>query len=345
MWKDRSSVEANKKGSIGVNNKKRSAFKWIVRGSIFTASMCMVVLFLSGIGKFHNHVQSPMHHRASERMHSLKKHYVLDMQEIERSFAQRRIQYLARLFIIQNQANSALNQYHQEVANWGQKHQYHDFYNGITYKLDYEYNQDEDFNLASDSAIRYAHTMNDYRAILRRLATNLAHFHAMEADYADKTSWYQPHASDLKLIHYHHLSGLVVVVSFIEQACRVYQNGKLINAFLITSGRFDDSSPVGLWQISRRRWHTVFKSRVPVGSPNWYPDTPINYAMEYHTGGYYLHDSWWRAYYGPGTNFPHYDPAGEEFAGTGSHGCINLALGDAAWLYANTGYGTNVVTY
>ena len=328
-----------------MSNRKRSIFKWVVRGTIFAASMFIVVLFLSGIGKFHSNVQSPMHHRASARKHLLKKLDVFDMQEIERSFAQRRIEYLAGLFIIQDQANSALNQYHQEVANWGKKHQYYDFYNGTTYKLDYEYNQDEGFGLERDNTVSHAHTMNDYRAALRRVATNLAHLQAMETDYADKTSWDHPHASDLKLMHYHHLSGLVVVVSFIEQACRVYQNGKLVNAFLITSGRFDDPSPAGLWQISRRRWHTVFKSRVPVGSPNWYPDTPINYAMEYRTGGYYLHDSWWRAYYGRGTNFPHYDPAGEEFAGTGSHGCINLSSGDAAWLYANTDYGTNVITY
>lgn len=328
-----------------MSNRKRSIFKWIMRASIFTASMFMVLLFLSGIGKIQSHVQAPMHHLVTKRAHLLKKPYVLDMQEVERSFVQRHIQYLASLFMIQNQAHSALNQYHQEVANWGQKHRYYDFYNGIAYKLDYEYSQDEGFGLENDNAIAHAHTMNDYRAALRHIAINLIHLHAMEADYADKTVWDQPHASDLRLIRYHHLSGLVIVVSFVEQACRVYQNGKLINAFLVTSGRFDDPSPAGMWQISRRRWHTIFKSRVPVGSPNWYPDTPINYAMEYRPGGYYLHDSWWRAYYGRGTNFPHYDPAGEEFAGTGSHGCINLSLGDAAWLYANTGYGTTVLTY
>jgi len=336
-------VEANEKGSINVSNRKKSIFTWIVRGTLFVASMFIAVLFLSGIGKFHSHIQSPMHYGVSERKHLLKRPD--DVQKIERSFALERIGYLARLFIVQNQANIALNQYHQEVDNWGQKHQYYDFYNGATYKLDYEYNQDEGFGRESDDAVKHAHTMNDYRAVLKLVAINLVHLHAMEADYADKTAWEQPHASDLRLMHYHHLAGQVVVVSFIEQACRVYQNGKLINAFLITSGRFNDPSPAGLWHISRRRWHTVFKARVPVGSPNWYPDTPINYAMEYRTGGYYLHDSWWRVYYGRGTNFPHYDPAGEEFAGTGSHGCINLSSGDAAWLYANTGYGTTVVTY
>lgn len=316
-----------------------------MRGSIFVASICMILLFLSGMAKIHSHVQSPSHHKAKEIGNVVHKPDVFDMQRIERGFAQQHIEYLASLFKIRNQANNFLNQYHQEVDNWGEKHQYYDFYNGVTYPLNYEYDRTQGFGLENDEAVNQSHTMHEYQNALKRIHANLMHLHAMEADYTDTTAWNNPHASDLRLISYYHLTGQVVIVSFIEQACRVYQDGKLIKAFLITSGRLGDASPAGMWQISRRRLHTVFRSHVPVGSPNWYPDTPINYAMEYHTGGYYLHDSWWRAYYGRGTNFPHYDPDGEEFAGTGSHGCINLSLWDAAWLYANTGYGTTVVTY
>ncbi|HLG75776.1 MAG TPA: L,D-transpeptidase, partial [Ktedonobacteraceae bacterium] len=84
----------------------------------------------------------------------------------------------------------------------------------------------------------------------------------------------------------------------------------------------------------------------PKGSAFWYPDTKINYAMEYHSGGYFFHDSWWRANYGPGTNFPHYDTGGDEsFAGNGSHGCINMAESDIAWLYPNSTYNAQVILY
>jgi L,D-transpeptidase catalytic domain len=303
--------------------------------------MFMVFMFLPVIHKSNDYVQHSIRHQADKRTHLRKQQVVPDIQEMELTFVQQQIQYLARLLRIKSQANILLNQFHQEVNDWGKKHQYHDPYNGVAYQLDYEYNQDEGF----DQAVSDAHTMNEYEAAIKLVKANLTHLQAMASDYADKTSWDHPHASDLRLLRYYHLSGQVVVVSFIEQACRVYQNGKLVKAFLVTSGRFSDPSPVGLWHILWRRWHTVFKSRVPVGSPNWYPDTPINYAMEYHVGGYYLHDSWWRAYYGPGTNFPHYDPDGEEFAGSGSHGCINLSEGAAAWMYENTGYGTTVVTY
>ncbi len=328
-----------------MNTRKRSVYRWLIAGSIFVACMYIGIMFLSAIHNNNSHMQHLTHYQVTKRAHLLKQRVVPDMQEIERGFAQRQVQYLAKLFKVQNQASALLDWYHQEITGWGKAHGYHDPYNKQIYMPNYEYSQAEASPLDGSNAVKEAHTINDYQAAIKLITTNFTHLQAMEADYSDKTSWDHPHATDLQLIHYHHLSGQVIVISFIEQTCRVYQNGKLVKAFLITSGRFNDPSPVGLWHISRRRWHTIFKSRVPVGSPNWYPDTPINYAMEYRTGGYYLHDSWWRAYYGPGTEFPHYDPYGEEFAGSGSHGCINLSSGDAAWLYMNTGYGTAVLTY
>ena len=70
MWEDRWYVEIKEKGSIGVSNsnKKRRVFKWVVRGSIFTASMFMVLLFLSGIAKIQSHPQrQPTIEQARER--------------------------------------------------------------------------------------------------------------------------------------------------------------------------------------------------------------------------------------------------------------------------------------
>ncbi len=138
----------------------------------------------------------------------------------------------------------------------------------------------------------------------------------------------------------------VLVVSLVEQTLRYYQNGKLVRAFHITSGQFALPSPPGYWQIIDRESPTVFKSSEPKGSAFWYPDTKINFAMEYHSGGYFFHDSWWRVNYGVGTNFPHYDTGGDKsFAGDGSHGCINMAESDIAWLYPNTTYNAQVILY
>ncbi len=251
-----------------------------------------------------------------------------------------------QLLLVQGQANYLLKQFHQEVTNWGSSHQYHDSYNNTSYPLDYEYDQQEGFGSDADIAVQTAQTLDDYQAAINIINDDMANLKAMEADYNDKTSWDQQHATDKQLMqHYNATTGQVIVVSLIEQTLRLYQDGKLVKAFLITSGQFAKPSPPGFWHIFLRQSPTVFKSSEPKGSAFWYPDTKINYAMEYHDDGYYFHDSWWRYYYGPGTNFPHYDPGGEEFAGTGSHGCINMRQDQAAWLYANTGYGTAVIMY
>ena len=251
-----------------------------------------------------------------------------------------------QLPLIQGQANYLLKQFHQEVANWGNAHQYHDSYNGQSYPLDYEYDQQEGFGADADVAVQTAQTLDDYQAAINLINDDMANLKAMEADYNDKASWDQQHATDKRLMQYYNATtGQVIVVSLVEQTLRLYQDGKLVKAFLITSGQFAKPSPPGFWHIFLRQSPTVFKSSEPKGSAFWYPDTKINYAMEYHNDGYFFHDSWWRYYYGPGTNFPHYDPGGEEFAGTGSHGCINMRQDQAAWLYANTGYGTAVIMY
>jgi hypothetical protein len=251
--------------------------------------------------------------------------------------------------LIEGQTSYLLNQFHQEVTSWGRAHQYHDSFNGGSYNLDYEYDA-QGIGSDADAAVQYAQStqsVDDYQSAMDLINNDMMHLKAMEADYSDKTPWNQVHATDIQLMkHYNLMSGQTLVVSLIEQTLRLYNNGKLVRSFQITSGQYDKPSPPGFWNIFLRQSPTKFKSSEPKGSAFWYPDTKINYAMEYHDGGYFFHDSWWRVNYGPGTNFPHYDVGGDEsFAGNGSHGCINMQENDAAWLYANTSYGAAVLLY
>src|SRR5437879_7331105 len=85
--------------------------------------------------------------------------------------------------------------------------------------------------------------------------------------------------------------GQVLVVSLIEQALRFYNNGKLIRAFPIVSGQYLKPSPPGFWSIILRQSPTKFKSSEPQGSALWYTVTPIQYGLEYHSGGYFFHDA------------------------------------------------------
>jgi hypothetical protein len=251
--------------------------------------------------------------------------------------------------LVQGQANYLLKQFHQEVTKWGNTHQYHDSYDGGVYNLDYEYDI-QGIGSDADAAVQAAQTLDDYRSVLDLINSDFLHLHAMEADYSDKTSWTQPHASDISLMQHYGVSGStggqVLVVSLFEQTVRYYNNGKLVRPFQVVTGQYMKPSVPGFWSIFVREHPTEFKSSEPPGSAFWYPPTPIQYAMEYHSGGYFLHDSWWRGIYGQGMNFPHSDPSGTtSFNGNGSHGCINMDPNDVAWLYSQIPWGTPVIVY
>ncbi len=252
-----------------------------------------------------------------------------------------------QMSLIKGQAAYLLNQFHQEVTTWGTAHMYHDAFNNQDYTQDYEYDQQEGFGSNADIAVQSAQTPDDYQAAIDLINNDMTSLKAMEADYTDKTAWSQSHATDAQMMqHYGAMAGQTVVISLIEQTMRIYQDGKFVQSYQITSGQFDKPSPPGFWHIFDRESPTKFKSSEPKGSAFWYPDTNINFAMEYHDGGYFLHDSWWRINYGVGTNYPHNDTGGNEsFAGTGSHGCINMQEDQISWLYSHSSYGMAVIIY
>lgn len=249
--------------------------------------------------------------------------------------------------LTQAQANYLLKQFHHEVSTWGKAHMYHNKFDGQSYTQDYEYD-DQGIGSDADLAVQSAQTLDDYRSAIDLIKNDMLHLQMMEQDYADSTPYNKTHPSDLTLMNHYGVAKAqeVFVVSLVKQTMRYYRNGKLVRSFLITSGQYDKPSLPGYWQIFDRESPTKFKSSEPKGSAFWYPDTKINFAMEYHSGGYFFHDSWWRVNYGVGTNYPHYDTGGDEsFAGNGSHGCINMAENDIAWLYPNSTYSAQVIIY
>jgi lipoprotein-anchoring transpeptidase ErfK/SrfK len=243
------------------------------------------------------------------------------------------------------ESKSLQYQLQQEVASWGQQHQYHDSFNNKNYPLGFEYGPTGIGDWVQQE-LNAAQTLADYQQAVEDLNTYLTNFQAMVTNAVDKTPYNKVHQTDMQLMqHYGFMDRNVLVISLYEQAMRVYQNGKLVNAFLVTTGRPERPSPPGTWWVEAKQSPTVFKANVPKTSPYWYPDTPINYAMQYHSDGYFLHDSWWRADYGPGTNFPHQDATGDSFSAFGSHGCVNIAKNNALWLYNFVQLYTSVLIY
>ena len=246
---------------------------------------------------------------------------------------------------MKTEGQSLQQQLQQGVASFGQKHQFHDAYDNNTYPLGFEYGSSGMGGWLQDE-LSSARTVSDYQQAIEDANMWLTNFQAMASNSSDKTPYNQVHNTDLQLLQdYGMMNKKGIVVSLEEQAMRVYQNGKLVNAFLLTTGRPDKPSLPGTWWVEGKQSPTVFKANVPQSSPYWYPDTPINYAVQYHSNGYFIHDSWWRADYGPGTQFPHQDASGDIYSAQGSHGCINMAKDDAAWVYGFVELYTHIVVY
>ncbi len=236
-------------------------------------------------------------------------------------------------------------QLQQEVRAWGQRNQFHNKFDNKDYPFGYEYG-DNGIGSWVQNDLTTDKTLADLQQTIEDLHMYLYNFQAMTENATDSTSYNAVHQTDLQVMqHYSKMNGKVIVVSLHEQAMRMYEDGRLVNAFLVTTGRPERPTPPGDWWIEGKEAPTVFKSGVPEGSPDWYPDTPINYAMQYHSNGYFIHDSWWRNDYGPGTNFPHNDSSGDTFSAQGSHGCINLSKENAGRVYGFVDLYTSVIIY
>lgn len=247
---------------------------------------------------------------------------------------------------LQTKAQTLVKTFNQEVQSWGQAHLYRDSYDKHSYTLDSGYAQ-AGIGTAINNDLAAARTSADFQDVVDETQNALFNLQMMEADYTDHTSYKQTHATDLDLLNYYQLSQkTVLLVSSVEQVMRVYQQGKLVRSFYVTTGRYEKPSLPGIWSVLDRRSPVIFTSGDPPGSPYWFPNTPINYAILYHYGGFFVHDAPWRGSFGPGTEFPHQDASGNTpYNFDGSHGCVNLSEADASWVYHNTDWNTVVVIY
>jgi hypothetical protein len=132
----------------------------------------------------------------------------------------------------------------------------------------------------------------------------------------------------------------LILVSISKEWLWAYQNGKEVFNTPVTTAMPGLITPLGTWHIFNHLHPTTFYSPWPPGSQYWYPPTHINYAMGWHSGGYFLHDSYWRSVYGPGTNVWHHDPVDGWMSGT--HGCITAPLNAIIWLYYWAPNGTTL---
>jgi len=251
-----------------------------------------------------------------------------------------------KLPAMKTEATALQQQLQQGATQWSQQHTYYDDFNQTTYNLGYEYGVDGISSWAQQQ-IDNSQTLADYQQTIENLHMWLSNFQAYKADFVDKTPYNQVHQTDTQLLqHNGYTSGKVIVISLAEEAMRVYQDGQLVNAFQVVTGMPQHPSLPGIWWVESRQTNITFTSGKQPGQEGYYPPTPIAYALQYHSGGYFVHQSWWRTEYGPNKQFPHIDVNGTPFAYEGSHGCVNMSTSDVQWVYnfAST-LSTKIVIY
>lgn len=137
------------------------------------------------------------------------------------------------------------------------------------------------------------------------------------------------------------LAGQLIFVSLSQQWLWAYQDGRLVYATPVTTGRPELPTPQGTYHITTKIADTTFYSPWGPWSPYYYAPEHIAHALLFRAGGYYIHEAAWRHAFGPGSNLPHTDPDGTHE--DGSHGCVNVPPLASAWLYDWVRIGAAVV--
>lgn len=125
----------------------------------------------------------------------------------------------------------------------------------------------------------------------------------------------------------------IIYISLTGQFIQAIENGKIVRWSYVTTGKGDLATPSGFWQVGFKDSPLTFvpASRDKASEFFGY-DSKVQYGLFFLDGGYYIHDTWWRTVYGPGTNYPHIDYGRDEWS-DGSHGCVNTPLEMVAFLY------------
>ena len=116
-------------------------------------------------------------------------------------------------------------------------------------------------------------------------------------------------------------AGRWIEVDLSRQTLYAWEGQRLIRTMLISSGLPRTPTPTGRFRI-RVKYH----AQTMVGPGYRFPNVP---HVMYFWGAYALHGTYWH----------------NSFGRPMSHGCVNLSLSDAKWLYHWAGYGTPVVIH
>nr|WP_239127712.1 Ig-like domain-containing protein [Asanoa siamensis] len=105
---------------------------------------------------------------------------------------------------------------------------------------------------------------------------------------------------------------------------QVFKNDKLVKTFPVSLGKASTPSSSGTMIVMDKQEHTVFDTFAELGPEEGYR-TDIDFAQRLTWGGEYIHSAPWSV--------------GDQGRRNVSHGCVNLAPGNASWLFGQTKVG------
>lgn len=129
-------------------------------------------------------------------------------------------------------------------------------------------------------------------------------------------------------------SGKEIVIHLNSETLTAFQDGTPVLQTPVTTGRPALPTPVGITSVFRRATPYLFISPWDRSSPFWYPPSWVTWALEFRSGGYFLHDAPWE----PAGSYG----AGSEYGPYASHGCVHVPYGAMQFLFAWTPDGTPV---
>jgi len=140
-------------------------------------------------------------------------------------------------------------------------------------------------------------------------------------------------------IHSALMTGLprkAILISYAGQELWAYQDGKLVQNTLVTTGRPALTTDVGPMKVLSKSSPWTMHSPWPPGSPAWYPDTVVQMVLWFTNTGEGLHDAYWQSCcWGPGS----------QYGPSASHGCIHVPFGNEQFLFRWADVGTPVIVY
>lgn len=129
----------------------------------------------------------------------------------------------------------------------------------------------------------------------------------------------------------------VVVISYQAQELWAYEDGKLVQDTLVTTGRPQLPTDIGAMKVLAKNSPWTMHSPWPRSSPWWYPDTTVQMAIWFTSTGESMHDAYWEysSQFGPGG----------QYGGAASHGCVHVPFNSEKFLFSWTTIGMPVIVY